>query len=142
MNKNIIIMLALFLLFLTSCGDTQTIYMCKDGSVGGGIIPEPSMDTIYYCPDGKQTKDLTTCKFVRPAVIQKKDAETAALAYVKGYVASEGWLVSLINVYQEEDWKAQLIISKRDEGGYETIVNIDGTTGVVRCQENCAYVGG
>lgn len=113
--------------------------MCSDGSVGGGVVPEGDKIT-YICPDGRETFSLDRCRFTKPFVITQVDAEKAALAYVKGYVAPQGWTVSLINVHPDEDWKAQLVISKRDEEGYETNLKIDSVTGVVTCEENCQYL--
>jgi len=139
MKRINLIILGLLLIFLTGCGN-QILYMCKDGTVGGGVIPDTEKTTSYYCPDGKETSSLNTCKFEKPTLILKEDAEDAALAYVKGYVTSSGWQVSLINVYKDVDWKAQLILSKKDNAGYETIVMVDSTTGTVKCEQNCEYI--
>jgi hypothetical protein len=141
--KQKLILLTLFVLllvFLTGCG-SQTLYMCKDGSIGGGIVPEQGVDTTYFCPNGKETTNVKTCTFTPVFVVDKKTAEVSALKYVQGYVVASGWQATLINVYQDEDWKAQIILSKRDQTGYETIVSVNGTTGTVTCETNCEYVG-
>jgi len=138
--KRIIIftILVTCVLFLTACG-SQTLYMCKDGTPGGGQ-GITSNNIKYICPNGRETDDIGRCTFEKRISVSERDAEKAAVAFVNGFVSSDGWKTSFINAYREDGaWHAQLIISKRDEGSVETIVAVDGLKGTVSCEETCEY---
>ncbi|MCA9477570.1 MAG: hypothetical protein KC535_00300 [Nanoarchaeota archaeon] len=131
--------LILLSLLLSACGG-QTLYMCSDGTPGGGQIPDVSKSLTYFCPDGKETDDFTRCTFVKEITITQKDAETKSINFVNGYVRASGWSGTLINVYPEEgDFYGQLVISKNGEQSYETLVKVDGVKGSVSCFQNCLY---
>jgi len=127
------------ILLLAGCGN-QVLYMCKDGTPGGGQVPEKS-SVVFVCPDGTETKDITRCSFEKQTTVKRTDAEKFALNFVKGYVQAAGWQASLINAYTEEgEWYAQVVVSKRDENPFETLVKIDGKKGIASCETNCAYI--
>jgi len=114
--------------------------MCQDGSVAGNQeITEK--DVLYVCPDGQETSNPQRCSFTLPVSITQKDAEQKATSFVQGHVQTNGWQTTLVNVYRlEDDYQAQLVVSKFNEPSYETIVLIDGNTGAVTCTENCDYL--
>lgn len=138
MRTIMIVLLAILTIFLVGCG-AQHVYMCSDGTFGGGEQIEKS-NVVFHCPDGKPTKDISLCNFEQAVTISKKDAESKAFNFVQGYVSASGWNSKLINVYSEEgNWYAQLVVSKRDETPFETVVLVDGTKGSVTCANNCLY---
>lgn len=136
-----ILLLSLFLLItvaLVGCGE-QHIYLCKDGSLGAGQVVD-SNKVVYHCPDGKQTLNYNACKFEKPLKITSEVAEEKALTFVEGYAKASGWNSRLVTVYPEDgSWYAQIVLSKRDEVSFETLVRVNGTQGVVTCEENCDY---
>jgi phage terminase large subunit GpA-like protein len=141
MNKSIVVAaLLLLVLFLPACGSPQKIYMCQDGTIAGNQqITEK--DVLYICPDGRETSNPQQCSFTLPVAVTQKDAEQKATSFVQGHVQANGWQTTLVNVYRlEDDYQAQLVVSKFNEPSYETIVLIDGTTGVATCTENCDYL--
>lgn len=130
----------LFVLFLVSCSSSQTIYMCADGSVGGSIVPTSSKLTIV-CPNGKEVESITACSFPNKLSISQKEAETKSINFVNGYVRTSGWSGTLINVYpQSGNFYGQVVVAKNGEQSYETVVEINGTTGSVSCAQNCVYL--
>ena len=133
------IVLIVAMLFLAGCG-SQYIYMCKDGTPGGNQQIEKNK-VIYVCPDGTETINLGRCSFIEQSEITQKAAEEKATDFVRGYVSSNGWQVTLVNVNQQEgDWLAQLVIQKREETSYETTVLVDGESGFVTCEKSCEYI--
>jgi hypothetical protein len=140
MNKLLVVGLVVCL-FLAGCG-AQELYYCKDGSIGGGQEPTSSR-LLYYCPDGTRTTDLLRCDFDAPITIKQDDAEDKAQNFVEAYTKTDGWSTRLINAYKEDGrYLAQLVLSKRDEAPYETLVVVNGQNGVVSCFENCEYTEG
>lgn len=133
------VLFCVLLLFLVSCS-SQEIYLCKDGSIGGGQ-GITSSKVVYYCPDGQQTVDPSTCSFEKPISITQKVAEKNAMSYVNGYVQSTGGRATLVNAYiSEGEWYAQVVIAPRDESAYETLIKVDGKQGTASCENNCPYV--
>lgn len=133
------VLLALLLLvLLTGCG-TQHIYLCSDGTVAGNEVITKSK-VVYHCPSGNLASDISQCSFSKQNVISEDQARENALNYVEAYVSSAGWKVTFINAYAEEgNWYAQLVIAKRGEEPYQTLVSVDGKRGSVSCLENCPY---
>ncbi|MCF7799218.1 hypothetical protein K9M74_04925 [Candidatus Woesearchaeota archaeon] len=139
MNRLLIVLLILLTVVFTGCG-AQKVYMCSDGTIGGGQ-DITNNNVIYICPDGREAASPTTCRFELPFVIEKKDAEQKAFSFVQGHVQANGWQTKLVNVYPEGNiYQAQLIISKFNEDSYETTIEINGTTGAVACAQNCEYI--
>ncbi len=139
MKKLLLAGLLILLLALAGCG-AQKIYFCSDGSVGGNQ-QITSKNAIYVCPDGIEVNTPLKCHFTLAPTLTSDDAKRNALSFVEGYVRANGWQTTLVNVYKnEDDYKAQIIISKHDETSYETIIKINGTTGVASCEEKCDYV--
>ena len=99
MKRAILIFLVVLSLVLVGCG-SQHIYMCSDGTMGGGVQLEKS-NVVFHCPDGKPTRDLSLCSFEKAVSVSKKDAEKKAFNFVQGYVSASGWSTKLINVYSE-----------------------------------------
>ena len=138
MNKLLVVGLVVCL-FLVGCG-AQELYFCKDGTIGGGQYPADKK-IMYFCPDGTQTINPDTCRFEAPVTIKLSDAESRAKSFVDAYVRSDGWTASVINTYREDgNYFSQIVISKRDETPYESIVLVDGTKGIVSCSQNCEYI--
>ncbi len=139
MKKVLLALTLLSLLILSGCG-AQKIYFCADGSVGGNQ-QVTSDKVIYVCPDGREASSPVQCRFTVQLGITQDDAEAKSLSFVKGYVQANFWQSTLVNTYREgDDYKAQIIISKRDEASYETIIIVNGSTGSASCEENCEYV--
>jgi len=139
MKKMLLVFLLLFLSALVvGCGH-QDIYLCKDGSLAGDQVVD-SNNVIFHCPDGHNTLNYDSCKFEKPITITSKVAENKALSFVDGYTRASGWSSKLVTVYAENgNWYAQIVLSKRDEHPFETIVRINGTQGIVNCEKNCQY---
>ena len=128
------------LLILAGCSNSQTLYMCADGTVGGAVIPEPGKNYEFICADGTIEEDITKCDFPNKIIISQKDAEGKSINFVNGHVQTSGWTSTLINVYPEEgNFYGQVVVSKYEEQSYETTVEIDGIKGTVVCIENCEY---
>ena len=137
-QKKPLVTFTLLALLLSACG-TQEIYLCKDGSLAGDQ-QITSDKVIFHCADGKKTNVYDKCSFEKPLTITQKLAEQKSLAFVQGYSQANGWSAKLINVYaQNGDWYSQIVLSKRDESSFETIVKIDGIKGIASCEENCKY---
>lgn len=131
--------LLILLLFLTSCGP-QEIYLCSDGMPAGNQQPEKK-NIVFVCPDGTRTVDADVCKFTKLSSITQETAKVNALAYVQGYVVSNGWNPVLVNAnLVDGDWIAQIIVSKLNQESYETSVRIDGSSGFANCEKNCHYI--
>ncbi len=139
--KNILITtsILILLLLISGCTGSQTVYLCKDGSAGGGqeII---STKVTYFCPDGKKAENYNECTFERVLVTEKK-----ARNYAENFLRSSATVFSaqssIISVYQEQgQWYAQGILSKRDVTSIDTLLKIDGVKGIVTCVSNCAYL--
>ena len=139
MNKLLLItFLLLSLLILTGCGE-QHIYLCKDGSLAADQEID-SKKVVFHCPDGKNTLDYNSCRFEKPLTITSDVAEEKALSFVEGYARASGWSSKLVTVYEEDgNWYAQIVLSKRDEVPFETLVRVNGTQGIATCEENCLY---
>lgn len=128
------------LLILASCSSPQTLYMCSDGTAGGGSVPDQSKEIVYVCPNGEEVTAYSECEYTNIFIISQKEAETKSINFVNGYVRSSGWSGTLINVYpQEGHFYGQVVISKSGEQSYETTVKIDGERGTVTCEQNCLY---
>jgi len=139
-QKKLFIILSLFslLILLTACGQ-QDIYLCKDGSLAGDQQIS-SNNVLFHCPDGKLTINYDACKFEKPFKITQKVAEEKAKDFVEGYIRTNGWSAKLVTTYKEDgNWLAQMIISKRGETPFETIIKINGTNGIAKCSSNCKY---
>ncbi len=129
----------LAVLLIVGCSSSQTIYMCSDGSVGGAVVPSSSKLTIV-CPNGVETDSVATCTFPNKLSISQKEAELKSINFVNGYVRSGGWISTLINVYPESgNFYGQVVVAKNGEQSYETVVEVNGTTGTVNCAQNCVY---
>lgn len=133
-------MLLSILVLAVGCGE-QHVYLCKDGSLAGDQTID-SKKVVFHCPNGKNTLDYNSCKFEKPITINQEAAEEKAMSFVEGYAKASGWSSKLVNVYSEEgNWFAQIVLSKREEVPFETIVRVNGTQGIVSCEENCQYQG-
>ena len=139
MKRTLLFVLVLLTLLLTACG-TQEIYLCPDGSFGGG--QEATTDNLlYFCPDGMQTTNYASCTFDKQIVIYQDDAELKAINFVNGHLRANGWQAQLVNVNTVEgDWLAQIIVSKFDNPSFETVIKVDGVTGFASCDRNCDYL--
>ncbi|MBN1175285.1 hypothetical protein JXA48_01440 [Candidatus Woesearchaeota archaeon] len=139
MKRVILLILVTLTLILTACG-TQEIYLCSDGSFGGGQVAT-SDNLVYFCPDGRQTTNYNSCTFEKQIVILQKDAETKALNFVNGHLRANGWQATLVNVnVVDGNWLAQVVVSKYDNPSFETVVKVDGLTGFATCDRNCDYL--
>lgn len=140
MRRVLFILLVLLTLVLTACGGPEEVYLCSDGAVGGGQ-PMPSGNVLFFCPDGRSTLDYNSCTFSAQVLITQEDAEMKALSFVNGYLLSNGWSSTLVNVnIVEGNWLAQLIVSKFDEDPFETVIEVDGLTGFAKCHKNCDFL--
>ena len=139
MKRVILFVLISLTILLTACG-SQEVYLCPDGSFGGGQQVQ-SNKVVYFCPDGRQTLDYNSCTFDQQIVINQKDAEEKALNFVDGHLRANGWQSTLVNVnVVEGNWLAQVVVSKYDNPSFETIVKVDGVTGFASCDRNCDYL--
>lgn len=138
--RRVFLLALLFLtLTLTACG-TQEMYLCSDGSFGGGQTVT-SNNVVYFCPDGRQTTNYNSCTFEKQIIILQKDAEVKALNFVNGHLRANGWQSTLVNAnVVDGDWLAQIVVSKRDSPSFETVVKVDGLTGFATCDRNCDYL--
>ena len=136
--KILLVLSLLSLLLLTSCGH-QDVYLCKDGSLAGDqqIVKK---NVVFHCPNGKNTLDYNACTFEKPLKITQDVAKSKAKSFVDGYASASGWQSKLVTTYsQDGDWYAQIILSKRDQTPFQTIVKINGTNGLADCDKNCDY---
>ncbi len=134
----LITLLLMTMILLTSCG-TQDIYLCKDGSLAGDQ-QITSSKVLFHCPDGKLTMNYDYCKFEAPLKITQKVAEKKAKSFVDGYAQASGWSSKLVTTYAENGvWYSQMILSKRGETPFETLVLVNGTNGLTSCESNCDY---
>lgn len=139
MKRLILISLVVLVLLLSACG-SQKVYLCPDGSVGGGQ-PITSNKPLYICPNGQQVTNYESCEFVNQVNLLESDAEVKALNFVNGYLMTSGWQSTLVNVnIVEGDWLAQIVVSKYDETSFETVIRIDGQSGYASCAKNCDYL--
>lgn len=140
MKRTILFSLLALVLLLTACGGPDLVYTCIDGSIPPK--QEVTANTMYVCPDGQIKADFNKCRFEKRAVISEKDAVIKAEEFVEGYVGANGWSPNEPNVYQDEGhWYAQVIVSKRGEVSFETVVKVDGERGIATCVKNCEYTG-
>jgi hypothetical protein len=139
MKKLLLISLLILLsLLVVGCGE-QHVYLCKDGSLAADQVID-SKKVVFHCPDGRNTLDYNSCKFDKPITITSKVAEEKSLSFVEGYVRAAGWSSKLVTVYaQDGNWYAQIVLSKKDQTPFETLVRVNGTQGIVTCEENCQY---
>jgi len=139
LKQIILVSLLLLILLLTACG-TQEIYLCSDGSIGGGqkVV---SNNVDYICPNGQHSTSYASCDFPDRMIITQKDAETKSLSFVNGHLRANGWQATLVNVNRvDKDWLAQMVVSKYDQDSFETVVKIDGESGFATCDRNCDYL--
>lgn len=139
MKRVFLLFLISLTLILTACG-AQEVYLCSDGSFGGGQVAA-SDNLVYFCPDGRQTTNYNSCTFEKQIVILQSDAEVKALNFVNGHLRANGWQATLVNVnVVDGNWLAQIVVSKYDNPSFETVVKVDGLTGFATCDRNCDYL--
>lgn len=139
MKKLLLLGLLALALLLAGCGP-QVIHLCQDGSIAGDQVMTKN-NVEFVCPDGTHVRELDRCEFVKPLLIDQEKAGENALAFVEGYVYANGWNPVLVNVnLVEQDWQAQIVVSKYEETSYETTVLVNGESGFATCTKNCHYI--
>ncbi|MBT5022049.1 hypothetical protein HOK51_06790 [Candidatus Woesearchaeota archaeon] len=138
----ILISLLIILILITGC---RTIYVCPNGKQ---TKDESTCKKQLVCPDGLIRSSEQYCKFNKELTIDHRDAEKMADIYVNAYTSLSGIKARLINSYITSkdidlnetggDYIVNLVVQEPD-APYETTLQIDGATAEVSCIKNCQY---
>jgi len=100
-------------------------------------------EKVYVCVNGKEVGNITLCPTNKVAGVKKIDAEEYSKNFVNAYFLPYGGKVQLVSSFLDPnkgDYFATFIVANKDSSPYQTIVAVDGITGIVSCTQNCKYI--
>ncbi len=98
--------------------------------------------TVYICANGQETEEKETCPYNKISKVSSKDADKFSTNFVTGFLQAQGGRAKFVSSYADKgDYFVTFIVNPKDNTPYETVVQVDGITGKVKCTENCQYSG-
>jgi hypothetical protein len=101
------------------------------------------IEKVYVCANGKEVGNISSCPMNKVAGVKKLEAEEYAKNFVNAYFLPYGGKSQLVSSFLDPnkgDYFATFIVASKDSSPYQTIVCVDGITGIVNCTQNCKYI--